>query len=367
MTDLNNISVILPSLDPDEKLPAVIEGLLEVGFRDILLINDGSKPENLHYFTDAAAAHPEVTLLHHAVNRGKGAALKTAINYFLVHRPESAGVVTVDGDGQHHKLDILACAEAMQQSGEVVLGVRDFNQPDVPFRSRFGNKTTCGIFRLFVGMTVSDTQTGLRAIPRRDLPTMLGIEGDRFEYETNMLLMLKKKSIPFREVKIRTVYIEENKSSHFRVIRDSWRIYKLILAHFFRYTLVSLSSAVIDEGCYIAFSSFLGRILDGLALTAGATAAARLISSLFNFFMNKAVVFQSGVSTGMALLRYYALALPMLAAQALLTHGAYALLGISEEAAGLRALIYAVVMTALYLVSYMIQQRWVFREKRDTE
>ena len=365
MNDLNNITIILPSLDPDEKLPGVIEGLLEVGFRDILLINDGSKPENLHYFTEAAAAHPEVTLLHHAVNRGKGAALKTAINYFLVHRPEGMGVVTVDGDGQHHKLDILACAKAMKESGELILGCRDFDHPDVPFRSRFGNKTTCGIFKLFVGMTVSDTQTGLRAIPRKDLPTMLAIEGDRFEYETNMLLKLKQKSMPFQEVKIRTVYIEENKTSHFRVIRDSWRIYKLILAHFFRYTLVSISSAVIDEGCYIAFTGLLGGTLTGLALTASATAAARLISSLFNFFMNKKVVFQSGVRTGIALLRYYALALPMLAAQALLTHGVYALLGISEDATGARALIYAVVMTVLYFVSYMIQQRWVFAKKEE--
>ena len=365
MTDLTNISIILPSLDPDEKLPAVIEGLIEVGFRDILLVNDGSKPENLHYFTEAAAAHPEVTLLHHAVNRGKGAALKTAINYFLIHRPEGLGVVTVDGDGQHHKLDILACAEAMSSNGELTLGVRDFDHPDVPFRSRFGNKTTCGIFKLFVGMAVSDTQTGLRAIPRKDLPTMLAIEGDRFEYETNMLLVLKQKGIPFREVKIRTVYIEENKSSHFRVIRDSWRIYKLILAHFFRYTLVSISSAMIDEGCYIAFSGALQGILTGLPLTAAATTAARVISSLFNFFLNKKVVFQSNGRTGAALLRYYALALPMLAAQALLTHGVYALFGIPDDATGLRALIYALVMTVLYLISYTIQQRWVFHEKRE--
>ena len=365
MSNLDNISVILPSLDPDEKLIAVIEGLLEVGFQDILLINDGSKQENLHYFTDAAAAHPEVTLLHHAVNRGKGAALKTAFNYFLVHRPEGVGVVTVDGDGQHHKLDILACAEAMKEHDEFVLGVRDFDHPDVPARSRFGNKTTCGIFKLFVGMKVSDTQTGLRAIPRKELPAILAIEGDRFEYETNMLLQMKQKSIPFREVKIRTVYIEENKSSHFRVIQDSWRIYKLILAHFFKYTLVSLSSAVIDEGCYIAFSGILKALLTGFALTASATVGARVISSLFNFFMNKKVVFQSGVKTGLALLRYYAFALPMLAAQTLLTHGAYMLLGISEDAAGLRAVIYAVVMAVLYFVSYMVQQRWVFREKRE--
>ena len=366
MNELTKVSVVLPSLDPDEKLLTVVDGLLAYGFGDIILINDGSKPENLHYF-ETAAQHPEVHLLHHSVNRGKGAALKTAFRWFMENRPDAAGVVTVDGDNQHHPEDTRSCAMRMLETGKLILGVRDFDQPDVPFRSRKGNKITSAVFKIFVNMTISDTQTGLRAIPRRDLPAMLAIEGDRFEYETNMLLTLKKKSIPFREVKIRTVYIEENKSSHFRVIRDSWRIYKLILAHFFRYTLVSLSSAVIDEGCYVAFNCVLHGILTGLPLTSVATAGARVISSLFNFFMNKKVVFQSGVSTGKALLRYYALALPMLIAQALLTHGAYALFNIPETATGLRALIYAVVMTVLYLVSYMVQQRWVFQEKRETK
>ncbi len=367
MTDFSNIGIILPSLDPDEKLNTVIEGLLELGFRDILLVNDGSKPENLHYFTAAAAAHPEITLLHHAVNRGKGAALKTAMDYFLTNRPEGVGVVTVDGDGQHHKSDVLSCAESMVDSGEVTLGVRDFNHPDVPFRSRFGNKVTCAIFKFFVGMSVSDTQTGLRAIPRKYLPTMLAVEGDRFEYETNMLLTLRQKNIPFREVKIRTVYIQENKGSHFRVIRDSYRIYRRILAHFIRYTLVSLSSSVLDEGFYITFLWLLQSRLTGLALTATATAAARLISSLYHFFLNKAVVFHSGVRTGVALLRYYALALPMLGVQALLTYCVNALFHVPDDATGLQALIYAAVMTVLYFVNYVVQQRWVFREERETK
>ena len=76
MNDLSRVSVVLPSLDPDDKLVAVVDGLLEYGFSDIILINDGSKPENLHYFHDLAAQHPEITLLHHEVNKGKGAALK---------------------------------------------------------------------------------------------------------------------------------------------------------------------------------------------------------------------------------------------------------------------------------------------------
>ena len=365
MQDLSKISVVLPSLDPDEKLIAVIDGLLEYGFSDIILVNDGSKQENLHYFYDLAAAHPEITLLHHEVNKGKGAALKNAFRWFLENRPAGFGVVTVDGDNQHHPADTRACCEHMLANGRPVLGCRDFNQEDVPARSSFGNKTTSMIFKIFVGMTISDTQTGLRAIPRPVLEQLVDVYGDRFEYETNMLLAFKTKGIAFDEVKIRTVYIEENKSSHFRVIHDSWRIYKLILAHFFRYTLSSLISAVVDTGTFSFLSWALKNLLNGMALTAAAGVGARVVSSLLNFFMNQRLVFKTNVDTKTAMLRYYALALPQMAAQVLLTQGVYALLGISDSATGLRTVLYAVVMTALYFVSYMIQQRWVFAPKKS--
>ena len=363
MNDLSRISVVLPSLDPDEKLIAVVDGLLEYGFTDIILVNDGSKQENLHYFTDLTARHPEITLLTHAVNKGKGAALKNAFRFFLENRPEGLGVVTVDGDNQHHPEDTRACCEHMLQTGHVTLGCRDFTQPDVPPRSRFGNRTTSAIFKLFVGMTISDTQTGLRAIPRDVLSELVDVFGDRFEYETNMLLAFKTKGIGFDEVKIRTVYIEENKSSHFRVIHDSWRIYKLILAHFFRYTLSSVVSAVVDTLCYALLDGVLP--LTGVALTAAAGVGARIISSLLNFFMNKKLVFQTNVDTKKAMLRYYTLALPQMAVQVLMTHGVYVLFHIGESAGILRTVVYAIVMTMLYFVSYMIQQRWVFAPQKS--
>ena len=339
MKDLKNISVVLPSLDPDEKLIAVVDGLLKYGFSHIILVNDGSKPENLHYFTDLAAQHPEITLLHHEVNKGKGAALKNAFRWFLENRPEGYGVVTVDGDDQHHPEDTRACCEHMMETGHLTLGCRDFTLDHVPARSRFGNHTTSAIFKIFVGMTISDTQTGLRAIPRKDLEILSQIAGDRFEYETNMLLAMKDKGIPFDEVKIRTVYIEENKSSHFRVIHDSWRIYKLILAHFFRYTISSV--------------------------TAIAGVGARVVSSLINFFMNKKLVFQTDVPTGQAMLKYYMLALPQMAAQVLLTQGVYSLLNIPDSSTGVRTLIYVAVMAVLFIASFMIQQRWVFAPKKQ--
>ena len=363
MQDLSKISVVLPSLDPDDKLIAVVDGLLEYGFSDIILVNDGSKQENLHYFTDLAAQHPEIHLLHHEVNKGKGAALKNAFRWFLENRPDGVGVVTVDGDNQHHPEDTRACCEHMLETGRTVLGCRDFTLPHVPARSRFGNHTTSLIFKIFVGMTISDTQTGLRAIPRDVLEQLVDVYGDRFEYETNMLLAFKTKGIEFDEVKIRTVYIEENKSSHFRVLHDSWRIYKLILAHFFRYTLSSLASAVVDTLCYSLFSGLLP--LGGFALTAVAGVGARVISSLLNFFMNQKLVFQTNVDTKKAMVRYYCLALPQMAAQVLLTQGVYALFGIPDSANLLRTVLYAVVMTVLYFLSYMIQQRWVFAPQKS--
>ena len=363
MNDLRNISVVLPSLDPDEKLLAVIDGLLSTGFTDIILVNDGSKKENLHYF-ETAAAHSEVTLLHHEVNRGKGAALKTAFTWFLDNRPDSLGVVTVDGDNQHHPEDTKACSEQMMRSGKVVLGCRDFTLPHVPPRSRMGNNITCGVFKLMVGMTISDTQTGLRAIPTEAVKAFCAVKGDRFEYETNMLLAMKEQAIAFEEVKIRTVYIEENKSSHFRAVRDSWRIYKLILAHFFRYTLSSLASAVVDTGLYAVLSWLLRSVLKEPLLSILPALSARAVSSLLNFFLNKTVVFRSNVSTGKAMLRYYLLAVPQMLLQAGLTWGANTLLHIDSEQTFLRTLIYVIIMVVLYFASFVIQQRWVFAARK---
>ena len=82
---------------------------------------------------------------------------------------------------------------------------------------------------LFYGITISDTQTGLRAIPARFLDRFCEMEGERFEYETNMLLQMKKQHIVFVEQPIATVYDPEDYSSHYNAFKDSWRILKIML------------------------------------------------------------------------------------------------------------------------------------------
>jgi len=116
----------------------------------------------------------------------------------------------------------------LEEGNKIILGCRDFDLPGVPPRSVAGNKTTSRMFRLY-GITLSDTQTGLRAIPARFLSRFTAIEGERFEYETNMLLKMKRRGIGFLEQPIATVYEDENLGSHYNAVKDSWRIFKIMV------------------------------------------------------------------------------------------------------------------------------------------
>ena len=229
----DDVAVVLPSLDPDKKFRGVVEGLVESGFRNIVIVDDGSRGEHQQFFTDAEK-YQQCKVLHHGMNKGKGRALKTAFSYVLNEMPQILGVVTIDGDGQHLTKDIIRCAEVMlERENDVVLGCRDFDAPNVPPRSVAGNKSTNRLFRIFFGIRIGDTQTGLRAIPRKYLEPFCSIEGERFEYETNMLLQMKRMGIDFYEQKIETVYDQEDYSSHYNALKDTARVAKVMAKFLF--------------------------------------------------------------------------------------------------------------------------------------
>lgn len=350
-----NVTVIIPSLNPDEKLSGVVRDLISLGFTDIILVNDGSKLECAANFPTGL---PECTLLTHDVNRGKGAAMKTAFRYLLNRERKTEGAVTVDGDGQHKATDVLACAQTMVDSRSIILGVRNFDLPDVPTRSRLGNKITSTVFRLFCGIKISDTQTGLRAIPYEYLQQMLEVSGDRYEYETNMLLQMDALRIPSSEVPIETVYIEENQTSHFRPVRDSFRIYGLII----KFISSSLIASVVDLGIYFILSLFMPGFV-GIASETICTLIARICSSGVNYTINKNAVFRSKKSGSKSLLRYYLLA----AAIFILSSSAMTLFAFGfhlddGKFALIKTLIKFAVDSVLFLISFRVQREWVFAE-----
>ncbi len=359
MSDYQKILVVIPSLDPDERLLKVIQGVQEVGFTDILLVDDGSSEKNQHFFEEGAALGCAV--LHHGVNKGKGRALKTAFEWFLENRKDSVGAVTIDGDAQHLPHDIAACVDLMfkQEKDSLVLGVRDFNLPQVPPKSRFGNKLTSSVFRLFCGLKVSDTQTGLRVFPRGIIPKMLEISGERFEYETNMLLECKQSDIPIVEQTIETVYIDQNETTHFHPIKDSLRVYGIIIKFF----ISSVLSFVIDQILNILGYNLLFKLFAEGARQFCSSALARIISSLFNFTMNRKAVFKSDAPLARTMARYYIL----WACQLLTSIGSVFLL--SKVLPVKPTIIKPFVDFLLYFVSFRIQQAWVFKPvpKKGTE
>ena len=362
--------VLIPSLSPDERLPAYVKRLRAAGYGLILVVDDGSAPEYQPIFEEIAG-WDGCHVLHHEVNRGKGAALKTGFRY-LKDSTGLRGVITADSDGQHTPEDTLKLTGQLTEEKALLLGSRDFskNNPNVPPKSRFGNRMTSGVFRVLYGQWLPDTQTGLRAFPRSLTDFMLSVSGDRFEYEMNMLIRCSNQKIPMRPITIETIYMEENKGTHFHPIRDSWRIYKLLLGSFLRYSAVSILSFLID---YLVLSILMFRVfrdrpditLLGIPFSFKALVAtpiARLCSAPVNFLLNRDYVFRGGRDKGAAG-RYIVLAVGALIVTTLVFGFLDHFLGHSAPA--LHILLKIVIDTAMYVVNYRIQRAWVFPPKEQ--
>lgn len=356
MDSYYDIPVIIPSYEPDDKLITLLEALKQTGISHVVVVDDGSGAQYETFF-ELAEEMDNCTVLHHAVNLGKGRALKTAFNHCLRVYGESPGCVSADSDGQHTPADILACMRKLWENPQaLILGCRDFDAPSVPARSSFGNKCTRKVFRYLLGLSVSDTQTGLRSIPTLFMKELMQVKGERFEYETNMLIETKNLNIPILEVPVETVYIEENKTSHFNPIKDSVRIYLV----FGKFLFSSLSSSVLDLLLFhILCMAFLplGEEIRGIPYIVAATVGARVISAVYNFLINYRVVFKSKGNLAVTAGKYGLLAVCQMMCSAFLVNGLYGLVG------GAEVLIKMPVDVFLFFASFVIQREFVYRRK----
>ena len=277
-TSLDQCCLVIPALNPTSSLTVLVSDLKVLGFRNILVINDGSDAQYASTFEDVKRVG--ATVIEHSVNMGKGVALKTAFKYCIDNHFTFA--TTLDADGQHLPSDVLAVVKSAikQAQPSAVLGVRHF-VGDVPLRSRFGNELTKWIFWKISGVKVKDTQTGLRCFHSDLFLELLALTGDRYEYEMNVLMYLAKNNFPIIEVPIETVYLDGNSSSHFRPLIDSLKIYSIL----FRDAFLALSSFGLD----VALFNIILALTSSISI---ATYISRLISGSYNFIGNKLFVFR---------------------------------------------------------------------------
>ncbi|WP_040950876.1 bifunctional glycosyltransferase family 2/GtrA family protein [Gorillibacterium massiliense] len=338
------MTILIPSYEPDTRLLGLIGQLKAACDAMILIVDDGSGPAYQGIFDSAREAG--CTVLTHQTNLGKGRALKTGFSY-LQQNGNTDAVVCADSDGQHLPKDILRIAAATREHPQhVVLGSRHFTG-NVPARSRFGNNATRMVYACTTGTSILDTQTGLRGYSADMLLWLCRIPGERFEYEMNMLLEAKSSGYPLFEVPIDTVYLDENKSSHFRPLADSARVY----FPFLKFSASSGFSALLDFVLLFLFQWIGGALF--LSVT-----GARLCSSVFNYTMNRTFVFsrekENGTATRKSLPRYYALVILIALLNYVLMHIFYENLSIPLLTAKL------VTEAALFLFSYWSQRKFVY-------
>ena len=347
------LTILIPAYNPDEKLLALLPKLKE-RFAHIVLVNDGSVTGK-DVFEKAA---PLVdAILVHEKNRGKGAALKTG----FAHIGDATDIITADADGQHTPEDIAKVAEGLKTHRDgLVLGVRSFSGK-VPLRSRFGNWWTRWFFFLMTGPLVRDTQTGLRGIPAALVPRVAKIPGERYEYEMAMLADAKHHPSRPLQIPIETVYIDSNATSHFNPLLDTIRIYRSLL----QFCLSSILSFLIDNGVFAAVMWVMAakdtpRRDDVLI----ALVAARVISSHFNYFYNRFVVFRRGdvprKGPHRSYYGYFGLVLAVGVASYALTEGCSALLDVQGVAI---TVVKIVADTVLFVASYLIQKKFIFARR----
>lgn len=350
---IDDVCLIIPAYNPDEELFLNFLDKAVNRFSNIIVIDDGSKVEYATVFSKISEKYPNIALLKHSVNLGKGRALKTAFNHYLNEYSNCIGVVQADCDGQHDIEDVENCVKALKENPDcLILGARNFDEKDVPRKSKYGNKITRWIFKLFIGINIKDTQTGLRAVGNERLKQFIATFGERYEYETNVLIDCKTDNIEIKEVPIKTIYIEKNQTSKFNPIKDSLMIYKL----FAKYIFSSLSAFVIDIILFSIFINVFTNInLDDKTKILLATISARIISSLYNFKINAKIVFKN--MTKSSYIKYAILVIIQMFVSAFGV--TYFSKRIGIDLTGVKVIVDMVI----FMVNFVVQREFVFKKK----
>ena len=219
MIDRTNVAALIPAYFEEKHIRDVaqrVRAQLDV----VLVVDDGS--------TDGTSAEAEtagVEVRRHSVNQGKGAAIKTGLRE-LTSRPGIQYVLLLDGDGQHLPEEIPAfIEEANRSAASVVVGNRMANTREMPLVRRLTNQTMSWIISLACGQRIPDSQCGFRML-RADLAPALYVESNRYDYETEMLIIASRRGCRIVSVPVSTIYGEEKSKIH--PLRDTIRFLRLM-------------------------------------------------------------------------------------------------------------------------------------------
>lgn len=356
-----SIPVVIPALNPDNRIIKYIRSLEERGFNRFVVVDDGSLGDALPIFKNLEYMRVNVVRLDH--NMGKGYALKEGLKYIRNNMPDASGVIMTDYDGRQGPDAVVKVADRLLKGDMLVLGRRDIENSNISKAMRRGYKLTERVFRILYSRSVKDVQTGLRGISASLIDDMIDVRGSRYEYEPKMIVEALSRDIPVTEIDAgpiepidtddSIIYVSKN----FRPLYDSFRISVVIFMTFLEYALTSISATIVDFILFFLLSEYVFNAFDLNICVLLSTVCARIVSSTISFSINRKVVFKSEVNLAKNIIMFYSLAaLIMLCSAELVTIFVYLF-------NGNKTFTKLFVDLCLFFVSYQVQQRVIFKKK----
>ncbi len=212
--DKNRVVIVIPSYNEGERIVQVISSVLDKGYTNIVVIDDGSSDNSMELIQNH---NHNITILQHLVNRGAGAATETGLKYCREELKADI-VVMIDADTQHDVDDIRKLIEShLEQNADITIGNRFLNEnSDIPSKNRFYNNVANIVTSIFAGQKVTDSQSGFKVFNKRALHRII-IEQDKYEHCSEIFIKGHKHNLKIIDVPIRVYYPPEikDKGQHF--------------------------------------------------------------------------------------------------------------------------------------------------------
>ena len=222
-------AAVIPAYQDEKHIGEIVRRTRE-RLDHVLVVDDGSSDHTAQRAREAGAE-----VIVHDQNRGKGEAIKTGLGRWLAAAGPSGGgldrevtwVSLLDSDGQHlpEEIDRFMAAAVSATQPTFFIGNRMSNLTGMPFIRRVVNRYMSKRISRLCGQKIPDTQCGFRMLNRQLIPELLG-GGDRFDYETEVLIIASRKGYEIESVPITTVYSDQ--VSKIRPLRDAIRFFKLM-------------------------------------------------------------------------------------------------------------------------------------------
>lgn len=283
---------------------------------------------------------------------GEGAAMKRAYKYVMENLPDCDMVIRVSADDEYTANDILRVQRLLRKNrSALVIGLRSRNH-SLGWAGKLRRSIVNQVFAVASGRNLRDVETGLRGFYREYIPSLLKVDGERYEYEVNALLYATRTGMKICEAVLDTEYSIGN-NSYYQHIMEWIKVYGCVV----KFAVSSLLTFLIDFFMLLGLNKLLAGINQVAALVIS-VGTSRTAGCLANFFINHFIVFDSNEPVSRTMLKFVCLQIVIMALSYLMIHFFNITLGMSI------AISKIISDTALFAVSFVIQGKFIYSSEQ---